>query len=115
MGGLGAIVPGGFAEALAGASPIGVRRRGRLDDVQHVVILMQENRSFDHYFGTMRGVRGLGDRAALQLPSGHDVFHQPDPARSDGGYLLPFHVDTAKVDGQDLGDLDHSWDGTHLR
>jgi phospholipase C len=69
--------------------------------------------AFDHYYGTMRGVRGYGDRAALRLGTGLDVFHQPAPARTDGGYLLPFHVDTRKVDGQDLGDLDHSWAGTH--
>ncbi len=37
------------------------RRAGSLDDVEHIVVLMQENRSFDHYFGTMRGVRGYGD------------------------------------------------------
>ncbi|MCU1655899.1 MAG: hypothetical protein JWO57_555, partial [Pseudonocardiales bacterium] len=36
------------------------RRRGSLDDIEHVVILMQENRSIDHYYGTMRGVRGFG-------------------------------------------------------
>ena len=34
---------------------------GTIADVKHVVILMQENRSFDHYFGTLRGVRGFGD------------------------------------------------------
>ena len=33
---------------------------GTIQDVKHVVILMQENRSFDHYFGTLRGVRGFG-------------------------------------------------------
>jgi phospholipase C len=98
----------GMADALA--EPAG---RGSLDEVEHVVILMQENRSFDHYYGTMSGVRGYGDRAALRLPGGLDVFHQPAAARTDGGYLLPFHVDTTKVDGQDLGDLDHSWVGTH--
>jgi phospholipase C len=98
-----------MAEALA--EP---RRAGRLDDVEHVVILMQENRSFDHYYGTMRGVRGFNDQAAARLPGGGSVFAQPDPTRTDGGTLLPFHVDTAKVDGQDLSDLDHSWDGTHL-
>jgi phospholipase C len=83
----------------------GSSRRGSLDDVEHVVILMQENRSFDHYYGTMRGVRGYGDTAALT-----GVFRQPDPK---GGVLLPFHVDTMKVDGQQLADLDHSWPGTH--
>src|SRR5262245_32914868 len=34
------------------------RRTGTIRDIEHVVILMQENRSFDHYFGTLRGVRG---------------------------------------------------------
>jgi phospholipase C len=107
--GLSAALPFGLPEAVAGPS-----RAGTLDDVEHVVILMQENRSFDHYFGTMRGVRGFGDRAALQLSTGRDVFHQPDLLRLDGGYLLPFHIDTAKVDGQDIGSLLHDWDTTHI-
>ena len=101
-------LPSGMAEAMT--QP---RKRGKLDDVEHVVILMQENRSFDHYFGSMRGVRGFGDQTALSLPGGKSVFHQPDAKRTDGGYLLPFHVDTSTVDGQDLGDLDHSWQPTH--
>ena len=45
-------------------------------DVQHVVILMQENRSFDHYFGAMRGVRGFGDRFPIPLESGKRAFVQ---------------------------------------
>jgi phospholipase C len=116
MGGAAAagLAGAGVAAGPAGAAMAAPSRSGRLDEVEHVVILMQENRSFDHYYGTMRGVRGLADRTALRLPSNRSVFHQPDPLRVDGGYLLPFHVDTKKVDGQDLGDLDHSWDGTHL-
>jgi phospholipase C len=86
------------------------RRKGSLDDVEHVVILMQENRSVDHYYGTMRGVRGFGDPAALR-----GVFRQPDPKRPDGGYLLPWHVDTSTVDGQDMGGHDHSWGGVHTQ
>ena len=43
---------------------------------------MQENRSFDHYFGTMAGVRGFDDPTALKLPNGKSVFHQPDAAQS---------------------------------
>jgi phospholipase C len=72
-------------------------------DIKHVVILMQENRSFDHYFGTLRGVRGFGDKQILTYPDGSTIFHQPDPARADPGYLLPYHL-TDQVDG----DLDHS-------
>jgi phospholipase C len=81
---------------------------GTIADVKHVVILMQENRSFDHYFGTLSGVRGFGDKQALTYQNGTSVFQQPDPARTDLGYLLPYNL-TDQVDG----DLDHSWDGDH--
>ena len=39
---------------------------GTLNDVKHIVVLMQENRSFDHYFGTLRGVRGFNDPRAVK-------------------------------------------------
>jgi phospholipase C len=81
---------------------------GTIADVKHVVILMQENRSFDHYFGTLRGVRGFGDKQVLTYQDGHTIFQQPDPARTDLGYLLPYNL-TDQVDG----DLDHSWEGDH--
>lgn len=55
-----------------------------IEDVKHIVILMQENRSFDHYFGTMKGVRGFGDRFPIPLESGRRVFQQ-----SDGERLIP--------------------------
>jgi phospholipase C len=81
---------------------------GTIADVKHVVILMQENRSFDHYFGTLRGVRGFGDKQVLSYPDGTNVFQQPDKARTDLGYLLPYNL-TDQVDG----DLDHGWVGDH--
>jgi phospholipase C len=81
---------------------------GTIADVKHVVILMQENRSFDHYFGTLRGVRGFGDKQVLTYPDGTSIFQQPDKARTDLGHLLPYNL-TDQVDG----DLDHSWDGDH--
>ena len=37
------------------------RASGSINDVEHIVVLMQENRSFDHYFGTMQGARGYGE------------------------------------------------------
>src|SRR5690348_17789565 len=64
---------------------------GDLAHVKHVVILMQENRSFDHYFGTLRGVRGFDDTSALVLRNGDPVFKQPGAA----GSVLPFHMDSA--------------------
>src|SRR3954464_13708995 len=60
------------------------RRTGTIADVEHIVFLMQENRSFDHYFGTLRGVRGFGDPRAVRLPSGEPVWNQPN-----GGGTLP--------------------------
>ena len=74
---------------------------------------MQENRSFDHYYGTLRGVRGFADKQVLKYQNGTTIFEQPDKARTDLGYLLPFHMDSAKVDAQNAGDLDHSWAGDH--
>ncbi|HEX4258901.1 MAG TPA: alkaline phosphatase family protein, partial [Streptosporangiaceae bacterium] len=46
-------------------------RHGDIRDIKHVVVVMQENRSFDHYFGSMRGVRGFGDRSTILLPGGN--------------------------------------------
>ncbi|HEY2010665.1 MAG TPA: phospholipase C, phosphocholine-specific [Rhizomicrobium sp.] len=64
---------------------------GTLKDVQHVVILMMENRSFDHYFGTLRGVRGFGDRHPVPLESGKPVWFQSDGQRE----IPPYHLDTS--------------------
>ncbi|WP_081070885.1 phosphocholine-specific phospholipase C [Burkholderia territorii] len=83
---------------------------GTIQDVQHIVILMQENRSFDHYFGTLSGVRGFGDPRAVSLPSGQPVWSQPD---GNGSSVLPFHPDARNLGLQFIEDLDHSWNGTH--
>ena len=103
----GSLLPPSLQEAMAAGPP-----SGGLSAVRHVVILMQENRSFDHYFGTLRGVRGFGDRNAVELPSGKTVFEQPAAL---GGTVLPFPIrDAAAAQQKDLqyiGDLDHSWSG----
>ena len=90
----------------------GPRRTGSLRDIKHVVMLMMENRSFDHYFGMMAGVRGFGDRRAMTLASGRSVFHQPDPG-NPLGYTLPFHLDTFSTSAQALPSTDHSWAVQH--
>ncbi|HEY2952435.1 MAG TPA: alkaline phosphatase family protein [Verrucomicrobiae bacterium] len=77
---------------------------GTIRDVQHVVILMQENRSFDHYFGALKGVHGFNDQSTLLLRNGNNVFFQP--AGTDS--LLPFHVPTLVLD-----DVRHDWNGEH--
>jgi len=89
------------------------RRHGSIKDVKHVVILMQENRSFDHYYGMLPGVRGFGDKQALQYPDGTSVFQQPDAKRTDGGYLMPFRLETGKYNAQNAGGLPHGWSDAH--
>src|SRR5215510_11015922 len=80
---LGSAVPPSIARALAIPAN---NRTGTIEDVEHIVILMQENRSFDHYFGTLRGVRGFNDPRAVNLASGKPVWYQPSPS----GDVLPF-------------------------
>jgi phospholipase C len=87
-------------------------RPARLSDIDHIIILMKENRSFDHYFGTLAGVRGFDDRLAMALPDGAPVFRQPDAKHPDG-YLLPFHLDTRRTSAQRLTDLSHAWGPQH--
>ncbi|CAG8385481.1 unnamed protein product [Penicillium salamii] len=73
---------------------------GSLKDIEHVVIFMQENRSWDTYFGTMAGVRGFNDPNVQVNPDGNTVWHQVvEPAQSDKTKaLLPWYL------GQQGGD-----------
>ncbi|HEX3615453.1 MAG TPA: alkaline phosphatase family protein [Solirubrobacteraceae bacterium] len=107
------ILPPGLARAAAFG-----QRRGSLRDVKHVVIQMQENRSFDHYFGTLAGVRGFADPAAVATGyNGQSVFFQPDPATASGGnpdgYLLPWHLDTETTSAQAIPSTSHAWSVQH--
>jgi phospholipase C len=64
-----------------------------MDVIEHIVIFMQENRPYDHYFGTLKGVRGFNDRAALPLANGFNTFYQPIDDANLTEYMLPFRVD----------------------
>jgi phospholipase C len=110
----GAVVLGSFAlpknlrTLLGSASPASLRSRaGSPSKIEHIVVLMQENRSFDHYFGTMPGVIGFGDRSVSK-----SLFYQPDTDNPDG-YLLPFHIDTTDTSAQALPSNSHSWGPQH--
>jgi phospholipase C len=80
-------------------------RTGTLNDVEHVVILMQENRSFDHYFGTLPGVRGFSDRITIPLPGGRHVWQQQGESR----LVLPYHLDSKRGNAQRVSGTPHSW------
>ncbi|MFM0504895.1 phosphocholine-specific phospholipase C [Paraburkholderia caffeinilytica] len=109
----------GSATALS-MLPLGIRnalaipannKTGSIRDVEHIVVLMQENRSFDHYFGTLKGVRGFGDTRAINLPNGKPVWYQPLAA--DLGHVLPFRPTAPNLGLQFLQDLAHDWTSTH--
>lgn len=90
------------------------RRTGTLRDVEHIVIFMQENRSFDHYFGTLRGVRGFGDRFPIPLPDRPGVARKnvwlqttDDP---DHPVLAPFRLNTTqRFDYMRVSGTPHTW------
>ena len=75
-------------------------------DAEHIVFLMQENRSFDHLFGKLKGVRGFNDPRTQHQPNGDKVWLQQD---KDGHTYPPFHVDINKTKITWQGGLPHSW------
>jgi phospholipase C len=104
--------------AVAGAAS----NKASLNDVEHVVILMQENRSFDHYFGTISGVRGFSDTSVLHQRVGgksYPIFDQfgysPGVGVDATGYLQPFHLnsDPPTENGETTNDITHSWGPQH--
>jgi len=112
------ILRGLGAAALGASFPASIQRAlaiepnivtGTIRDVKHIVVLMQENRSFDHYFGRLRGVRGFSDPRAVKLSSGQSVFQQPH----GNDTLLPFRPNAPLMGYQFVGDLAHSWSDAH--
>ena len=97
---------------------------GTIKDVQHIVVLMQENRSFDHYFGTLRGVRGFNDPRPVRLANGRPVWNQPPATvhtnryhsrglRPDAPYVLPFYLNPKATTEFSPG-TDHGRSSGHL-
>ncbi len=107
--GAGLTAAGALPPVIRQALAIPARREtGTLQDVKHIVILMQENRSFDHYFGMLKGVCGFGDPRPATLPNGQAVWHQPAP----GGELLPFRPDAPHLGLQFMEGTPHDWPTT---
>lgn len=95
-------VPDAIARALTLNPPAGTTFR----DAEHVVILMQENRSFDHAYGALQGVRGFRDPRAHTLPNGNPVWFQTD---AHGDTYAPFRLDITGTSATWIGSLPHSW------
>ncbi len=108
-GGLGALttLAGPVIERAHAADPCGT---GSLDDIEHIVLLMMENRSFDHYYGTMSGVRGFADAAKA------GTLRQYATPGKGGHYVAPFRLNTsqgASLDGECINDPTHDWGPQH--
>ncbi|CAM4052406.1 phosphocholine-specific phospholipase C [Bordetella muralis] len=105
----------GLAAAVLATFPPSIRKAlaipannktGTIKDVEHVVILMQENRSFDHYFGTLKGVRGFGDRLTIPMVNDRKVWQQE---RENGALLTPYHLDSTANNAQRVSGTNHTW------
>ena len=79
---------------------------GTIKDVKHVIILTQENRSFDNYFGTLKGVRGFGDRFTIPLSDNRKIWEQYD---KDKNKIFPYHLDSTRGNAQRVSGTPHSW------
>lgn len=92
-------------------------RTGTIQDVEHIVILMQENRSFDHYFGGLNGVRGFADPFPIPVPDstkiiGKTVWSQPSASgpTSRAPVIPPFRVNTVtNFAFMRISGTPHSW------
>lgn len=100
------------AAGFSGRFPKSIERAFSIDpevgtswaDAEHIVILMQENRSFDHLFGCLQGVRGFNDPRALRLPNGNSVFLQTDAA---GATYAPWRLDIKDTRATWMGSIPH--------
>ncbi|MEO9022964.1 MAG: phospholipase C, phosphocholine-specific [Ginsengibacter sp.] len=77
------------------------------EDAEHIVFLMQENRSFDHCFGTLQGVRGFNDPRFITLPGADPVWLQSNEA---GKKYVPFRLNMKDTKATWMGGLPHSWE-----
>ena len=101
------------AAAVSGLVPESIQRAYAIEpvpgstylDAEHIVILMQENRSFDHSFGTLRGVRGFNDPRAMRLANGNSVFVQTE---ASGNSYAPWRLDIRDTRITWMGSLPHS-------
>jgi phospholipase C len=89
----------GSAAPLA-SGPTAAFARAGATAIKHVVVIMQENRSFDSYFGTYPGADGIP-----RSPSGSFSVCLPDP--ESGGCIAPYH-DRHDVNGGGPHRYDHA-------
>src|SRR5699024_387753 len=98
------VLPSLLSKAINRAYSIDPDPGSTYKDAEHVVFLMQENRSFDHSFGSLRGVRGFGDPRAINLPNGYPVWFQ---SNDKDEIYAPFRLDLNESKATWMGALPH--------
>jgi len=101
------------ATGLVNVMPASIKKAMAIDpapgstylDAEHIVILMQENRSFDHAFGTLSGVRGFNDPRVFTLPNKKPAWFQTD---ASGNTYAPFRLNIKDSKITWMGSLPHS-------
>ena len=103
------LIAGGILlpESVIRASAINPAEGSTVWDADHVVILMQENRSFDHSYGALRGVRGFNDPRAVTLPNNRKVWLQTNAKNET---FVPFRLNIKDTKATWMRDLPHSWE-----
>jgi len=96
------VLPASIAKAMA----IDPAPGSTFQDAEYIVFLMQENRSFDHTYGTLQGVRGFNDPRAITLPDKNPVWCQSNLA---GETYAPFRLDIKNTNATWMESLPHSW------
>lgn len=96
------VLPPAIAKAFAIDPALGTTWK----DAEHVVILMQENRSFDHCYGSLQGVRGFNDPRAMTLPNKNAVWLQQN---AKGETFVPFRLNIKDTNATWMGSLPHGW------
>ncbi len=86
--------------------------QGNINDVEHVVIFMQENRAFDHYFGKLQGVRGFADRHPIPTTHGK-VWKQHYKKPQEERFIYPYHLDAEQGNAQRVNGTPHTYPDAH--
>ncbi|WP_025761503.1 phosphocholine-specific phospholipase C [Dyadobacter tibetensis] len=102
------------AAGMMGSIPESIKKALAIDpapgstylDAEHIVVLMQENRSFDHAYGSLQGVRGFNDPRTIRLPNGNLAWMQTD---AFGATHVPFRLNMRASNATWMGSLPHSW------
>jgi phospholipase C len=69
-----------------------------LEKIEHIIVIMEENHTFDNYFGTYPGANGIAR-----------AHSQPTSASQSADLAAPFMINTPQISR----DFSHTWNNAH--